>query len=264
MKIKKTALVSVIMNCHNGEKYLSKSLKSLLGQSYKNWELIFYDNISKDKSLSILNQYKDNRVKIFKTNKLINLYHARNLAITKTKGKYISFLDVDDFWDKNKLKYQIEFLERNKEYSFLYSNYYIRKESTKKNYLRYKKKLKSGNITQELLDNYTIGILTVFLKRSLFKKYSFKKKYNIIGDFDLFLKISQKYKIAYIDKPLATYRLHANNYSAKSLKKYVLELDHWIKFNKMKLLKNKYSLFKQKIYLTKLKFKLTLKNYMGV
>ena len=132
MKIKKTALVSVIMNCHNGEKYLSKSLKSLLGQSYKNWELIFYDNISKDKSLSILNQYKDNRVKIFKTNKLINLYHARNLAITKTKGKYISFLDVDDFWDKNKLKYQIEFLERNKEYSFLYSNYYIRKESTKK------------------------------------------------------------------------------------------------------------------------------------
>ena len=123
MKIKKSPLVSVIMNCHNGEKYLKKSLKSLISQSYKNWELIFYDNNSKDKSLSVLNQIKDNRVKIFTTKKLKNLYHARNLAIKKAKGKYISFLDVDDLWEKDKLKHQTEFLEKNDEYSFLYSNY---------------------------------------------------------------------------------------------------------------------------------------------
>ena len=191
------------------------------------------------------------------------IYHARNLAITKAKGKYISFLDVDDLWEKDKLKYQTEFLEKNDGYSFLYSNYFVKKKSSKQKYLRYKKKFKSGNITQELLDNYTIGILTVLLERSFFKKYCFENKYNIIGDFDLFLKISKNYKIAYLDKPLATYRLHANNYSNKNLSKYILELDHWFKINKIKLLKGRYSLFKQKLYLTKLKFKLILRTCLG-
>ena len=59
-------LISIIMNCHNGEKYLKQSIESILNQNYKNWELIFFDNQSTDNSISIIEQFKDERIKIFK------------------------------------------------------------------------------------------------------------------------------------------------------------------------------------------------------
>ncbi len=258
----KNPLVSVVMNCYNGEKFLEQSLKSLKGQTYKNWELIFFDNNSKDRSLAILNSFKDKRFRIFKLKKLINLYHARKLAIEKTKGKYVSFLDVDDLWSSNKLKHQVRFLQKNKKYKFCYSNYFIKKkfESDK---IKYNYHLNSGKITQNLLNNYSIGILTVFMEKSLLIKNNFKAKYNIIGDFDLFLKISLSKNIAYIKNPLATYRLHDNNYSIKNLKQYVKELEDWLNRNKVAFKRKGYSLFDQKIYLAKLKLKLLFKNLMG-
>ena len=66
IKKKKNYLISVIMNCHNGEKYLDQSIRSVLNQSYENWELIFFNNSSKDKSKNIINNYlQDKRIKYF-------------------------------------------------------------------------------------------------------------------------------------------------------------------------------------------------------
>ena len=71
------------MNCYNGEKYIYKSVRSILGQSYKNLELIFWDNCSTDKSLKIVKNFRDKRIRYFKSNKFLNLYDARNLAVKK-------------------------------------------------------------------------------------------------------------------------------------------------------------------------------------
>ena len=62
-------LISVVMNCHNGQQFLNKSINSLLRQSYKNWELVFYDNKSTDRSKKIINSYRDKRIKYFNSNK---------------------------------------------------------------------------------------------------------------------------------------------------------------------------------------------------
>ena len=104
----KNSLISIIMNCHNGEKFLIKSIQSILNQSYKKWELIFWDNNSQDNSKEIALSFKDKRIKYFKTSKLSKLYHARNLAVRKAKGEYISFLDTDDWWAPNFLKKHIK------------------------------------------------------------------------------------------------------------------------------------------------------------
>ena len=98
----KSPLVSVIMNCYNGEKYLTDSLNSLLSQNYRNWELIFWDNISTDNSKKIFESYNDKRFKYYLAPKHEILYKARNLAIKKTSGDYIAFLDTDDIWSKDK------------------------------------------------------------------------------------------------------------------------------------------------------------------
>ena len=89
-------LVSIIMNCFNGEKYLNESVESIIQQSYKNWELIFWDNDSQDDSKKIINKISDDRIKYFKSKKFNRLYKSRNLAIQNAKGEFISFLDISD------------------------------------------------------------------------------------------------------------------------------------------------------------------------
>ena len=101
-------LVSVIMNCFNGEKYLRGAIDSVISQTYKNWEIIFWDNQSNDKSAKIFKDYKDDRLKYYCADSHIEiLYRARNYALKKANGEFIAFLDVDDWWLPEKLEKQI-------------------------------------------------------------------------------------------------------------------------------------------------------------
>ena len=111
MKNKKP-FVNIIMNCHNGGEFLTQSLNSIFYQTYKNWELIFWDNNSDDKSKDIILNYKDKRIKYYKSKKFFTLYKARNLAIEKAMGDYICFLDTDDQWYKNKLNTQVNIIKK--------------------------------------------------------------------------------------------------------------------------------------------------------
>lgn len=255
-------LVSIIMNCHNGERYLEESLKSIICQTYKNWELIFFDNCSKDKSKKIVEKFNDKRIKYYKSEKFVDLYEARNLAIEKSNGKYIGFLDTDDLWTCDKIEKQISFLKKNSQYKIVYSNYFIKDEKNKNSFIKYNSLLPSGLITQKLLDSYCIGILTVFLEKDFFKNYFFRNSLNIIGDFDFFINLSQKFEIGSIQEPLATYRIHKNNFSSRKIDLYKKELQLWIKNNEKNLLSQNLNLRNQKILLFKLKIKNFLINYI--
>src|SRR5690349_15614731 len=107
----KQPLVSVIMNCFNGEKYLRHAIDSVLSQSYKNFEIIFWDNQSTDRSAEIFKSYTDTRLKYFYAPKHTWLYEARNYAIQKASGQFIAFLDSDDWWETHKLEKQISLFE---------------------------------------------------------------------------------------------------------------------------------------------------------
>jgi glycosyltransferase involved in cell wall biosynthesis len=255
-------LISIVMNCHNGDKYLKKSVGSLIKQTYKNWELIFWDNKSTDKSNQIIKNIKDKRIKYFKSQKFYSLYKARNLAIKKAKGKFLCFLDTDDWWLPTKLKRQVEVFKKKNKLSFLYSNFYQFNENLKKKYIFHNTKLPKGFITQDLLDDYKIGILTVMMKKKLFEKFKFNEKYNIIGDFDLFTRISIKNKIDCLQKPLAFYRFHNNNYTKKNLSIYNNELKIWFGTSGKKFYKLNYSIKNLKKIFFKNKIKIFL-NYFN-
>ena len=257
-------LVSIIMNCHNGERYLAQSINSILKQTYSNWELVLFDNVSKDKSLSVVESFKDKRIKVFKSKNYISLYNARNLAIEKCNGEYISFLDTDDLWTEDKLEKQINFIKQNTQFKIVYSNYYVLENRKQKKFIKHKIQLPYGSITQQLLDNYNIGILTVFLEKSIFEKFKFNKIYNIIGDFDFFIKLSQEFKIGSIQEPLAFYRLHENNFSSQRKNIYIEELKQWINSNEKKLSLSGLSLRQQKILLLKLKIKYFFNRFFGL
>ena len=263
MKEENKPLVSVIMNCHNGQNFLTDAIQSIINQTYKNWELIFWDNFSTDESTKILSQFKDKRIKYFKSKKFTSLYEARNLAIKNVKGEFISFLDTDDMWHKDRLEKHMNFFSKNKDYEIVYSNYYIYNESKKKKFIKFKKALPSGIIFKELLRNYTIGIVTICLRRSIFKESSFNDNFDIIGDFDLFLKLSENKKIGYMHDMLAVYRLHKSNLSKKKIDQYANELQTWVKANQDRK-KYKGNLKYIKFYIIKLKFKSFLYKFLGM
>lgn len=250
-------LVSIIMNCYNGEKYLTKSIRSVINQSYNNWELIFWDNQSDDNSEKLIKSLKDNRIKYFRSKKFTSLYEARNLAIKKAKGSFICFLDTDDWWVKKKIERQINFIKKNKNVNFIFSNLYIYDQSTKVKKLYFNYNYPSGKITQLLLNDYKLGILTVMIKRSFFLKKKFNKNFNIIGDFDFFIDLSLKENLFCINEPLAFYRIHKKNLSL-NLNVYINELGKWLKINSKKFKKKNISLLN--IYY--IFYKLRIKNFL--
>jgi glycosyltransferase involved in cell wall biosynthesis len=93
--------VSIIMNCWNCGKYLREALDSAFGQTYKDFEVIFWDNLSSDSSIEIAKQYP---VRFFSNTRPLPLGESRNLAIEQAASKYIAFLDCDDVWLPTKLE----------------------------------------------------------------------------------------------------------------------------------------------------------------
>lgn len=102
--------VSIIMPCHNGEKYISAAIESVIAQTYKNWELIIINDKSTDDSVKIINRFKikDSRIRLVENEKNTGLpVTPRNVGINEAKGRYIAFLDCYDVWLANKLNNQI-------------------------------------------------------------------------------------------------------------------------------------------------------------
>tara|TARA_B100001057_G_scaffold477663_1_gene547132 strand:+ start:1288 stop:2184 length:897 start_codon:yes stop_codon:yes gene_type:complete len=247
MKSRKN-LVSIILNCYNGEKYLGEALSSIKGQTYKNWELIFWDNKSTDNSAKILRTFKIKKLKYFLSKKHTSLYAARNLAIKKATGEYIGFIDADDLWEKNKLKKQIS-LFTDKETIVVYGNSWLKneKKNKKKKFINYK--VRGGYIYKDLVERYNVGIVTSLIKKSLLKKskITFNGKYDIIGDYDFFLRLSKQYKFQFINEPIATYRIHYQNLSFLKKNKQIKEFFYWIKKNQYQLTKADYLKIKNKV-----------------
>ena len=223
-------LVSIIMNCYNGEAYLCESIESVLSQTYKNWELIFWDNKSEDKSAEIFKSYKDKRFKYYYAPQHTLLYEARNQAIEKSSGEFIAFLDTDDFWAKDKLELQIPFF-KDLEVGVVYGNLFIVNEklNTKKIFLKGKKP--RGFILIDLLKYYCTGLVTLVIRKSFLdnNQPAFDGSFDIMGDFDLMIRMSSKYKFECVDKPIASWRSHWKNESLLKKKTQIKELKIWYK-----------------------------------
>tara|TARA_B100001175_G_C19486028_1_gene629834 strand:- start:246 stop:1139 length:894 start_codon:yes stop_codon:yes gene_type:complete len=226
-------LVSVIMNCFNGEEFLHDAIDSVLAQTYQNWELIFWDNQSNDLSAEIFKKYKDSRLKYYYSNVHYEIVSkARNQAIAKSKGEFISFLDVDDIWLPEKLQIQLKLFE-NEDIDFLCSNYFLLNERKKQKKIAFKFNLNSPIVTNKLLKNYYVALVTLVIKKNMLEKlnYIFDEEYHIIGDFDLVLRISTLGKLGYIAKPVALLRLHKNNVTNKNSNLLLNEFSAWIQKN---------------------------------
>ena len=228
-------LISIIINCFNGEKYLEECLNSVKKQDYEDYEVIFWDNNSTDDSKIIYERFSDERFKYFNDNFHVNLYHARNKALKKTKGKFITFLDVDDLWHPFKLSKQIKTFKENPDYGFCYSNFQFLDENKNQFRKAINYNLPAGYIQSYLLKKYDVCMSSLMFKKeiALKNKLEFNHNFNMIGDYDFVIKFASYTKGIGINKSMVTYRKHEKNLSLLKYKKHIQERNEWF-HNEMK------------------------------
>jgi len=224
-------LVSVIINCFNGAEYLNLAIDSVREQTYKNWEIIFWDNISTDNSAEIVHGYSDNRIKYFYADKHTPLYEARNRALRETKGEFVAFLDVDDIWMREKLSAQIPLFD-DQSVGFTCTKYILlnqRRSNVIEREIFANQNLSEGKVTNELLSNYFVHMSTLIVR----KKYldlipgPCDPRFTIIGDLDLVINLSKISNLAIVQRPLAYYRWHSDNTGLKNAYLFCDEFDVW-------------------------------------
>ena len=165
-------LVSIIMPCFNGERFIVDSIESVLGQNYQNFELLIIDDHSSDGSRSVIEAYclKDDRVKLIKNYGQSGAANARNLGINHSLGRYIAFLDCDDIWHTNKLTIAISFM-KSKDLAFSWSSYSIIDQQG--NFLRVQRAGRHNDYHSFLKKIEVIGCLTaVYDSSKLGKVYA--------------------------------------------------------------------------------------------
>jgi len=221
-------LISILMNCYNGETYLREALESVVAQSYRNWELIFWDNQSTDGSAEILKSYCEPRFKYFYAPRHTMLYEARNYALEQAQGEFISFLDVDDWWKPEKLEKQIPLFD-DPEVGIVSANFYFvnERKNTERDWINWS--VPTGRVLNALLSHCFVGLLTLMVRRSAIDQleYPCDPRYHIIGDFDLVIRLAVNWKLDFISQPVAFYRWHGKNESILCSERELTELGTW-------------------------------------
>jgi glycosyltransferase involved in cell wall biosynthesis len=223
-------LVSVIMNCYNGEQYLRAAIESVLEQTYQNWEVVFWDNRSTDRSAEIFESYQDPRLRYHLASSHTVLYAARNEAIQVARGEYFAFLDVDDWWLPDKLEKQMP-LFKDQSIGFVHGAYWVQDDRKKTRRKQPKNPAPTGWVLNDLLGNYFVGMLTLVIRRSALDSldHPCDSRYHIIGDFDLVIRLAIQWKSDCVQEPIACNRMHDSNETKKHRQLQSDELESWIR-----------------------------------
>lgn len=207
----KKTIVSVIIPTYNRAKFITQSIDSVLSQTYKNFEIIVVDDGSTDNTKETLIPYRDKIRYIYQRNHGASA--ARNTGIKHARGKYVAFLDSDDLWLPQKLEKQVRILDKNKDIGLVYSNFSYADEVGKiTKVMGYNpKKFISGYIFKEiLLRKAGCGYLQTWLiRKSCFKEVGYlDEKFKMSEDRDIFVRITHRYNLYGISKPLTIVRQH--------------------------------------------------------
>ena len=218
-------LVSIIMPSYNTAPYIKETVRSVLCQTYTNWELIIVDDCSTDNTDEVVTEIKDERIRYIKNEKNRGAAISRNRALREAQGKWIAFLDSDDVWCPEKLERQIAFMKENG-YHFSYTAYEEMDEASKLTGVCVTGPKK---ITKAGMYNYCWpGCLTVMYDADAIGLVQIEdlKKNN---DYAMWLKAVQKADCHLLNENLAKYRIRSGSISRHS---------------KLKLIKHHYLLYK--------------------
>ncbi|MGI9316638.1 MAG: glycosyltransferase family 2 protein [bacterium] len=218
LDVDKPPTVSVLMNCYNGEEFIRDSIDSVLAQTYQDFELVIWDNLSTDRSWEIVLGYGDPRIIRLRAPKHTTLAEARKQAFSHLRGRWVAILDVDDLWRRGKLEKQMSLVEDNPDLGFIYckTNVLSASQQTREDHIfsKWNDRLPEGDIYRRLLRGNFIAIASLLLNKcSLQSIGGFSGKYPIMEDYYVTLNLARDYEVAAVQETLCDYRVHGANAS---------------------------------------------------
>jgi teichuronic acid biosynthesis glycosyltransferase TuaG len=229
--------ISIIMPAYNAKKYIAESIQSVINQTFKNWELIIVDDGSTDQTSSIIKEQIELDKRIF-------YYYqengkqgrARNYGISKSKGKYIAFLDADDIWFANKLDHQLIIIQ-NKNVELVFSDAITFNNSNEIDISNTLKSFKGFCSVENGIDLFLkknqIPILTVLVTKNALEKVAFfteEKDVQNVEDYHLWLKLLfNGVSFFGAEEALAGYREHEASVTFKDINTVEKRIIHLLK-----------------------------------
>jgi glycosyltransferase involved in cell wall biosynthesis len=236
--------VSVIVPTYNRASWLEETLRSVVSQTFKDFELIVIDDGSIDNTSQIMQSFPD--AQYFNMEKNSGVSRARNLGLDHAKGEFICFLDSDDLWDERKLEVQLHWMENNIDSQVCYTNEIWIRNGVRVNPMNKHRKY-TGDIFRYCLALCIVSPSSVMLRKELFDKVgNFDESLPACEDYDLWLRIAVKNTFHFIEEPLIIKRGgHADQLSRK----------YWgmdrFRVSALKKLLDQDSLDKEKLQLTR-------------
>ena len=193
--------ISIILPTYNRESTIARSIKSILKQTWQDFELIIVDDGSTDNTCSVVESFSDSRIKYYRQENA-GASSARNIGVTYSETDIIAFCDSDDVWKEEKLEKQVRFMEVNPSTSLVYTAYMMH---TRDRDIRVPKE---GNICDKdilsgLLVKNSIGAPTVMVRKDAFQAVDgFDISMKSLEDWDFAIKVAKEYQIGFIDEIL--------------------------------------------------------------
>ena len=201
-------LVSVLMTAYNREKYIAEAIESVIVSTYQNWELIIVDDCSKDKTIEIAKSYeaKDARIKVFVNEKNLGDYPNRNRAASYAKGKYLKYVDADDLVYPYGLEQLVFYMEQFPDAGYGLCSleqdddrpYPFQLSSSEAFYRHY--------ISKKWI--FHKAPLSSIIKKEVFDKIRGFTGKRMLGDFEMWQLLSEKYPVVLMPHGIVWYRVH--------------------------------------------------------
>ncbi len=219
--------ISIIMASYNYAEYIKQAIESILSQTYKNWELIIVDDGSTDNSIDVIKYYveKFDNILLYQHKNGINkgLSETLQLGLKKSAGKYIAFLESDDYWADNYLEEKINVVNNNPDVKFIFNaTELFGDEEVIKEHL---KNTSDNPPIEEKTDFYefipfsflemsVVGTFSsMFIDKNVLSNYSFNTPCGLYLDWWICHQIALKHKMYYLNKKLTFWRLHKKSYT---------------------------------------------------
>lgn len=214
--------VSVIIPTYNRASVLNRAIDSVLGQTFKDWELIIVDDGSTDETSELLQSHSHESLSIYRTSNQ-GVSAARNLGLQKAHGEWVAFLDSDDEWLPEKLAKQMAYAEAHPDILIVHGEEIWVRNGVRVNPMK-KHQKRGGDIFGDAVKLCCISPSTVLLKKSLLLDLGgFREDYPVCEDYDLWLKITCKHPVGFIeDFLIKKYGGHEDQLSRK-----YFAMDYW-------------------------------------
>lgn len=213
-------VVSIIIPAYNSQKYIKRTIESVLAQTYKHFEILIIDDGSSDETVKEIVKIEDERIRIICNEYNMGACFSRNRGVLEAKGEYIAFQDSDDIWHEDKLEICMRTLQK-RQCDVVFSSYVLNDKIVEPLF-------DLNNSENKLLDHmkhFCVGTPTIVAKRNVFLEEKFDTNLPRLQDYEVMIRVLQRFDVYYINKPLVHRYLQKDGITANH-KKGIVALNY--------------------------------------